>query len=527
MTGNTSNHRRPLRIACRIITFLISLYLFTVELNSQSTNIMMLIPTNNTIPSTSNTTSSFSDTLNNYLTLTQPSPTFTLAHYDPYLLGGFRNQHMRFVAFVHKAVQHNITQILLPSIRWGDVSKKGRSVGHDVLFDVLYWNQRAEEFGLPRLVRYEKDVLERNNHHDEEVIPCFNVSSSMYSGLNEKKWRSSGIILRQHSIWDYLGEPSIFAHCKYTLDAMHSRKNSNNNTKNDDGPMTYLVPHGGTKMGGRLWWEYDAMQSHRSKPQNDTGKYPDHLPLEQAIYKLLIPSWPIRRAIQESLDEAMIGTSSSSSSSLTTINKPVVVALHPRIEHDMLLHEICSKFMPLNLTKIFDESIRTMPKFDLLFIAVSKALVHGKPPELMKQNPRLLQIALENMVTLDQARKYGVFGTKERRGIPMLESGMSTAGKIKFPVMEASNTDGSKVVTAQSLGVTELVASVVNFFTVLQADAFVGVRGSSFSQDVMSVRYYQHLDRGGSGDGGGENNFVVGPGGMRQLFGPAEPLPCK
>ncbi len=56
---------------------------------------------------------------------------------------------------------------------------------------------------------------------------------------------------------------------------------------------------------------------------------------------------------------------------------------------------------------------------------------------------------------------------------------------------------------------------------------FVGVRGSTFSQDVMSVRYYQHQDRGGDGDGGGENNFVLGTKGMRQLFGPAEPLPCK
>jgi len=386
-------------------------------------------------------------------------------------------------------------------------------MGHEVLFDVVYWNKRAGEFGLPRLVRYEKNVLE-NKSTSGELIPCFNVSSSMYSGLNEAKWRSKDIKLRQYSIWDYLGQPSDkYAHCKYTFDEMHS--------SSDGGLTTHLVPHGGTKQSGRLWWEYDALQSHRMKRDVDTGKYLDHLPLEQAIYKLLIPSLPIRRAIQESLDEkAIIGTAS-------TINKPTVVALHPRIEHDMLLHNMCSKFMPLNLTKIFDESIRTMPSFDVLFVAVSRALVHGKPPKELQRNEGLLKIAIENMVTLDQARKYGVFGTKEQKGIPMLESGTSTATKIKFPVMEPSNTDGSEVVTAQSLGVTELVASVVNFFTALQADAFVGVRGSTFSQDVMSVRYYQHQDRGGDGDGGGENNFVLGTKGMRQLFGPAEPLPCK
>lgn len=547
------NRRRQIRLACRTLAFVVSLYIFAFNLNSQTATTMMILSNsspsaatdgstatdNNADGSTvsSSSSSSFNTLLNEYMALTAPKPTYTLTHYDPHFIGGFRNQHMRFVAFVQAAVQHNITQLLLPSIRWGDATKKGHSVGHEVLFDVSYWNKRAGEFGLPTLVRYEKDVLEKkrqtrsgsstagSNDNEEEVIPCFNVTSSMYSGLNEKKWRSSGIILRKYSIWDYLGEPSEFAHCKYTLDSIHSPNNNttNNNSNNneDNCPMTYLVPHGGTKMAGRLWWEYDAMQSHRNKP-NENGTYPHHLPLEKAIYKLLIPSLPIRRAIRESLDEA-----TAIDGTTTSLNKRTVVALHPRIEHDMLLHEMCNKYMPMNLTKIF-ESIHTMPKFDLLFMAVSKALVDGKPPLEMERKPELIRLAVENRVTLENARKYGVFGTKERRGIPMLESGSSTASKIEFPVMEPDNTDGSKAFTAQSLGVTELVASVVNFFTALEADAFVGVRGSTYSQDAFSVRYYQYQDRnGGGGDEGGENNFVVGPNGMRQLFGPAEPLPCK
>jgi hypothetical protein len=373
-----------------------------------------------TVPSSS---SSFNALLNEYTALTTPKPTYTLTHYDPYFIGGFRNQHMRFVAFVQAAVQRNISQLLLPSIRWGDATtKKGQSVGHEVLFDVPYWNKRAGEFGLPTLVRYEKNVLEKrqrrsssttgnNNNEEEEVIACFNVTSSMYSGLNEKKWRSSGIILRKYSIWDYLGQPSQFAHCKYTLDSIHSPSNNTTSNNEDNGPMTYLVPHGGTKMAGRLWWEYDAMQSHRNKP-NENGTYPHHLPLEQAIYKLLIPSLPIRRAIRESLDEAT-STAIDGGTTTTSLNKRTVVALHPRIEHDMLLHEMCNKYMPMNLTKIF-ESIHTMPKFDLLFMAVSKALVDGKPPLEMERDPELIRLADENRVMLENARKYGVFGTKER-----------------------------------------------------------------------------------------------------------------
>eukprot|EP00985_Skeletonema_marinoi_P011324 scaffold5371_cov190-Skeletonema_marinoi.AAC.2 len=507
MTATTN--RRRIHIACRTLSFLISTYIFTVNLYSQIELASFNASSSNAIQKNTTTQikkTSFNDYLIEYMKLTTPLPLPTLTYYDPHLMGGFRNQHMRFVAFVNKAVEHNISQLLLPSLRWGDVSQPGWSVGHEVLFDVVYWNRRAGEFGLPRLVRYEADVLERNGGGREEVIPCFNVSSSMYSGLNEKKWRNKGIVLRQHSLWDYLGEPSKYAHCKH--------QNFDSHKEIPNGPMTYLVPHGGTKASGRLWWEYDAMQRHRSKPDELTGKYPDHLPIEQAVYKLLIPSPPIRRAIRESLDEA-IGTSN--------INKPTVVALHPRIEHDMLLHDICNEFMQLNLTKIFD-SIRIMPKFDLLFVAVSKALVDGKPPDKMNRYKDLMRIALENKIVLNQARNYGVFGSKDQKGIPMLESGTSTTTKIEFPIMEQRNSNGLEVVTAKSLRVTELVASVVNFFTALEADAFVGVRGSTFSQDVFSVRYYQHQDRG---DGVGENNFVVGPNGMRQLFGPAEPLPCK
>lgn len=237
-------------------------------------------------------------------------------------------------------------------------------MGHEVLFDVVYWNRRAGEFGLPQLVRYDKNVLEKkkssNTTHDddkEEVVACFNATSNMYSGLNENKWRSKGITLRQYSIWDYLGSDEKYAHCKYTFDDIMSSSSSTD-------LRTHLVPHGGTKQAGRLWWEYFGLQSHRGNRDVGTGKYPDHLPLEQAIYKLLIPSEPIRSAIRESLDEAMVGGSS-------IMNRPTVVALHPRIEHDMLLHKVCSKFMEPNLTKIFDESIRIMPKFDVLFVAVS------------------------------------------------------------------------------------------------------------------------------------------------------------
>jgi hypothetical protein len=194
-------------------------------------------------------------------------------------------------------------------------------------------------------------------------------------------------------------------------------------------------------------------------------------------------------------------------------------------------HSICGKYIQSNLSSVF-ESLKSIPKFDLLFLAVNRARIEGPLPDDVENVPSFKKMANDNIALLNQTRHYGLFGTEEKRGIPILESGTSTASKILFPIMERQTTKSSSsigsnqgFVTAKSLGVVDLVASVVNFFTVLEADVFVGVRGSTYSMDAISVRYYNHQDS--SGDDGGVNNLVVGPTGIKQFYGPAEPLPCK
>lgn len=120
---------------------------------------------------------------------TAPRAAATLALIDPYFLGGFRNQHMRFVAFIHHAIAHNASQVLLPSIHWGDAYNKGSSLQHEYLFDVRYWNERAEEKGLPRLVGYDAAVLDPGG--------CFNVSSGLWAGFSAEFLRSNETNLRK------------------------------------------------------------------------------------------------------------------------------------------------------------------------------------------------------------------------------------------------------------------------------------------------------------------------------------------
>ena len=89
--------------------------------------------------------------------------------------------------------------------------------------------------------------------------------------------------------------------------------------------------------------------------------------------------------------------------------------------------------------------------------------------------------------------------------------------QILFP--EEQPTDYSKagttprLVTSKTLGITDLVASIVDFFTIIEADRFVGVKGSSFSTDLFSVRYYM----------GKRGNYILGPEGVEELVGPPPP----
>ena len=552
--------------------------------------------------------------------LTIPLPKPTLVHIDPHFSGGFRNQHMRFVAFVNYAVKNNISQILLPSLRWGDAHNQGKSMLHEHLFDVQFWNKRANAKGLPRLVKYDSSVLEGVDASSLgfNIPPCWNVTSGLYNELDEGLLRGPGTNLHKIDTSAMIGSSDyggIFSHCKGRLPGVSSddangksntaaySSNSNTTTRQ----YTHLIPHGGGNAAGKLWWEYMQLQNERQKTSatvrignNTVTVYPEHAAVEKAMYQLLQPSDTIRlameNAIHSSMRQALHETSHLANSS--TIHKgtnhgdPSLLALHPRIEKDMLIHR-CSRFMERNLTTVF-QRLETYPAFlrrdgeyidsmrrrrlegrlswnsttlehsmqhiskntnntvasphsnknharrshsnhtknnkfvfDTVFVAVSRTQVGSIHPDLA-------ELMTGNLVALNNAVEYGLFGTKDKRGVPMFESGENTAEKVRFPTLSSSSSLALETtISAESQGAVELVASIINFFTAVRADAFVGVRGSSYSTDVFSARYYLHQESSteeGENDNniiGGEQNHVLGPEGIEQLIGPPPPHSCS
>jgi hypothetical protein len=479
---------------------------------------------------------------------TTPDPVPTLVHYDPYFMDGFRNQHMRFVAFVAYAVEHNISQILLPSLRWMDIYNKPNSVHHELLFDVRYWNSRAAELGLPRLVDYDPSVLEgicevksESMRTDDSpvsagIIPCFNISSSLYSGLEESVLRHPKTNLRKTNIWESIGkggENDMYAHCRFGLEDVAANYNCSSRVYRR---FTRLIPHGGMGAGGagRLWWEYMSMQKRRGRAtemmtiNNQTVSiYPEHLQVEKAVYELLRPSKQLNLALDDGLSKVF-------HKAATKDPTPKILALHPRVEREMLWHQ-CSKLNENNLTKVF-ERIQNYPafldaqsnndqnstsyRFNMVFIAVSNSQILQQT-EYVEDYIGVIMNENRNMFL--HAREFGLLG-----GIPMFESGVDSASRVKFPRTARSlSSHGDFEGVAQSLfdspetlGVLELVASIINFFTAVRAEIFVGVKGSSFSTDVFSIRYYQHKSVGGL------ESYISGPDGIQRLYGPPHSLSC-
>jgi hypothetical protein len=113
------------------------------------------------------------------------SPTLALL-YPPGLLGGYRNQAMRFVAFCRHAIDQNISQLLLPSLLWStrypQRSDRGGlatapfwPVPFEALFDVDHWNshhrrQRQRERDRQRLLEVGKQINTTITMSEEDSI---------------------------------------------------------------------------------------------------------------------------------------------------------------------------------------------------------------------------------------------------------------------------------------------------------------------------------------------------------------------
>lgn len=376
----------------------------------------------------------------NHATKTRPisiqqSPNSTLALLSPPgLLGGYRNQVLRWIAFVVYAEKHQFRQIYLPSILWSTqvvLTNRNESKWYPVpmewMFDIDYWNQFHQH--LPVLVA----ELE---HSDCWILgPDITANASLHP-------------LQRAALERGYLQPLA----NITLQEVNPRKE-------DFLPQVQHCQHpavyGGGIKAGRLWNDYLVYTRNKQAQFNESHN------LDEWVYRALRPAPQWRAVAQQCV----------------LPNTPHYAVVHARIEMEMMEH-VCGIDMERNLTRILHQVGTILnddyPNVTGLVIAVSRAGMTAPT-----NSPERQAHAQHNLETLNRLVEQGwIVGS---RHVQVLECGERLLQTYYGSHPEAVD-HGS------------LLHSVVNFDLAVNADVFIGVRSSSYSTDVLTSRY--HMGKG-------------------------------
>lgn len=319
-------------------------------------------------------------------TTTKPDPNLpTIALTEPFLKGGFRNQVMRFHALLLQAQSKNISQILLPSLRWGDGVGGGIAIPHETLFDVEYWNTYYP--ALPKLVTYDS----RQHYQWDNSSRLLNVSME-----NPTK----------------PGAPIQFL-------------------EEDEEKCTHPYRGGGGVKAGVLWnfyKRYTKAMIAEKKPRDR---------LEVLSYQALRPSPLLRNTTRELMSHLPDG-----------IRTGDYITLHARVEPDMQKHGgACGELKTFNLTRILgfvEDEFRDDPPAGVFMPLNKHLLVEDAKPEAKNpvavENLAALNRIERNGMWSGQGRVFEL-GTAALDDDPRFDGIRNTAGSIiNFYLALASKT---------------------------------------------------------------------------------------
>jgi hypothetical protein len=363
---------------------------------------------------------------------------------DPVLKGGYRNQYMRFVALVAKALSEN-RNILLDSILWHEKSTHN-GIPFSLLFNVQHWNEHPY---LPKLVSYSPGIHTQWNPKTFLFYGTCKTTIAWFEAPHKVSFTPEVKAMTQHypggggrsgqpeNLWDYYRR-----HDKYGLVI----------------PLSEFNPY-----------TTDTNQSSILLPE-----------LEKWILSTMKPT-SIVQALVEFIQPK---------------NQPYI-ALHPRVEPEMLNHGHCQQGKVKSL-KVIMQHLLDYTEFNdyhQLFVAVAM------PQMLSRQSPRepWYKTHQENLQYLKTIFEQGVIRQNNQQPSSLH---VWTAGEtsIQHHVHTCMIT---------------LLSSVVNMELAVQANVFVGTRVSTWSTSVWKIRHYRGLP-----------NYEFTPNGIQRLEGLPPPFQC-
>ena len=460
------------------------------------------------------------------------------------MIGGYRNQVIRFISLVRYAINNNISQILLPSVVWttthevtsaaaaGQEKKRFFPVPMDMLFDINYWNREFALKGqLPLLMTNSKltgsDCWGLHDTQDYRLPDrSHKVSAEHYvSPLAQKVLDENALLtpVVNYSRGLLSGElqirPRKFNLFPQIKDCQH--------------PVVY----GGGSGGGKLWNDYVSMPKVGIR-NKITPEAVENTRVINLVDQALIPSKQWRSVAHQCILQHQTTSKGTTGGNSNNHNEHFnIAALHARVETDMMKHK-CGRYMQKNLTKIFhmvDDLVEIYnsgktPENQMhgVFLAVSRQGMQTpvNNTEVQTMADYNWDALLERSITqTTRAEKSpSTKNVKKSNAVDVFECGELWtdrwyAEQLSEQQSQHQMKDDVMMIEHDHYG--SILPSILNFYIATHASMFIGVQGSSWSTDVWNTRYHQ-----GTGDG----NYVYTKGRIKPIPDGGLPPPhqnCK
>lgn len=471
-----------------------------------------------------------------------PNATTLALLYPTGLIGGYRNQAMRFIAFVNHAMDQNITQLLLPSLLWSTRYHNQYPiffwpVPFGELFDVNHWNQYhspsktiTESISLPLLVNTidNSDCWSSQDISTEEKL---RIRHQLYgdhlyalnqTGENQTNLPTTHI---HNGRWfipkltDKIATTTatrLHPTSNATLDLLSGRLGTSArklNFQENVAQCKHPFVYGGGFGAGVLWNEYLGLsKQEHDKEQHDVKEATiQNNNVIALIHQALVPApnWKnlAHRCVRNYLVEDNVNHDDGGVG---------YAVLHARVESDMMVHK-CGKNMEKNLTTLFDRVDDFFVEYNLNQLPGNRQL-HGTMIAVGREGmqehyQQVVEMAEYNWNVLNERSLAFVNGSYTIKSPPGNATSRATIAKrMQLPMFECGEGWIEEAfykdpnVNLENLPTNyygSILPSILNFWLAVEADVFVGVMKSSWSTDVWTTRYHQ---------GKGRSNFQYSAG---------------
>jgi hypothetical protein len=486
--------------------------------------------------------------------------------YPPGLMGGYRNQVIRFTSLCVHAQQNNQDKrdLFLPSLLWVTQVKEPELIVNATtssvdqqqhnpwlpvpmqdIFDIEHWNSIASQNNsnpLPRIIAVESNDVPTTISNRDFTLSTNNASSSLldscwiYHRPDDESIKRYYPHALQRAVWNRPGAGylnGLYNETRAMIETFH-RPSTFIPRRADFLPVVEqhcpakggrMMVYGGGKMGGRLWSDAMGRRKRLEKQlQEQNGK--DDIDMTTRFSRLLVQDdeqvmmtipttmdgWVVRALQPAPVWRAVADHCLVINNNDKHERHDEYLALHARVELEMMSHR-CGATMEFNLTKILSQ-VHDLLEWTIPTAAAAATSSSSRRP-YGGVTGILIAVSRDGMDPSKGSKRFHDLAQDNLETLNRLVNPRHTTRRQATRQQELPRAFecGEKVLRDyydQDANVPDygtLLQAVVNFHLAVHAKVFVGVQRSSYSTDVWTTRYY--LGKGRHNYRYTKNGFIV------------------